>query len=106
MWHEPKYWVVLFFCGELLGGGIAFMIEKSRVLGAILVTTAILGLAGVFLLWPESPPSSQGVGSIHQKETSNSSAIVGSGNSVNINPPPSSLRAAYSSHQVLSTAPE
>lgn len=94
MLHEPKFWATIFFLGELLGGGVAAVVENYRKIGLAAMGMATLGLLGIFIFWPEAPTQSAGI-SINQKgTTTNSPNFVGSNNNtVNINPPPVKTRA-------------
>lgn len=94
MLHEPKFWATIFFLGELLGGGVAAVVESYRKIGLAAMGMATLGLLGIFIFWPEAPPQSAGV-SINQKGTTTNSPnfVSSNNNTVNINPPPVKTRA-------------
>jgi hypothetical protein len=51
--HEPKFYVVAFFLLELVAAGIAIVWSQSKKAGWIMLIVGVVGLAGVFLFWPE-----------------------------------------------------
>src|SRR5208282_1999560 len=93
MLHEPKFWTIIFFLGELLAGGVAALVENRRKIGLAAMGMATLGLLCIFFFWPEAEPHPTKAGiSINQEgATTNSPNVVGNRNTVNINPesPPS-----------------
>ncbi len=54
MLHEPKFWTLIFFLGELLGGGMALAFTTYRKIGIASIVMALAGLAAMFLFWPEA----------------------------------------------------
>jgi hypothetical protein len=86
MLYEPKFWVSVLLCIDLVAGGIALMWPSSRKIGAGMFVIGLIGLAAIFFFWPESEaPTAQPGVSINQKgTTTNSPNVVGNSNTVNL----------------------
>jgi hypothetical protein len=87
--HEPKFWVSVLLCVDLVAAGVALMWPDSRKIGIVMFGLGLAGLAGIFFLWPEAEsPSANPTTSIKQNGTTiNSPNVVGDSNTVNLSVP-------------------